>query len=157
MAASMRYPVGANATERTTDARFALLTYGEGTSTTEWLYVQADGAITAYDTVSIDEDGQARPITAGRSLVGHRTGFAQAAFADDEYGWIAITGSDISARFAASCVADSTLYTTAVAGVLDDASATSQTDVRGLVPVTSISSATAVAEIIANWPQNAYA
>jgi len=111
-----------------------------GTDNTEWVYVQASGAITQYDCVAIDENFQAAAMTKTLADAGHDVGFAQVAFVDNDYGWVACDGANNSVRVAASCAADVSLYTTATAGVLDDTSA-SQTKIEGPVLVAAGTSA----------------
>lgn len=123
-----------------------------GSDNSEWLYVQAGTAITQYSTVGIDEDFQAWPITKAIADDGWNIGFAQVAFADADYGWVAIKGSNIRARGAAACQPDVALYTSATAGVLDDTSA-SQTKIDGIVFVATASGTNA--EIIATFPRSA--
>lgn len=139
----------------TTDGADAKFTLGErhiGSDATVWVYVQAGSAITQYDCVTIDENFQAVPMTDTTAGAGHMVGFAQVAFADNEFGWVAIEGTNIKGRFAASCVADSNLWSNTVSGVLDDASTAGAIEIHGVTLVTSISSATASAEIIARAP-----
>lgn len=89
-------------------------------------YVQANGAITAYDAVKVDNDGQASSLTT--TISGSEptaVGAAQVAFADNEYGWVfrgfgGGSGKGIKVRVLVSCAADVKLYTTATAGCLDD-------------------------------------
>jgi hypothetical protein len=121
----------------------------------EYVYVQANGAITAGDWVALDEDYQAVAGTKALADVGHTVGFAQIAFADNAYGWVALSGRSINCRLASACAADVTLFTTGTAGVLDDLS-TSQTKIQGVRSVTTITNG-AASEIIANYPQIAEA
>jgi len=135
-------------------APIALGTRMLGNDGTEWVFVQANGAITQYDCVLIDEDYQAQPITStlateADTSSGDLLGFAQVAFADNDFGWVAVKGSNIRCRLSASCVAHTMLYTTASAGVLDDGSA--GVLINGLVSATTITAATN-AEIIASNP-----
>lgn len=132
--------IGVNLSETTAgtstngaNARFRLGQIVTGSDGSRWIYVQAGSAITQYDCVAIDEDYQAVPITKALCDAGHQPGFAQVAFADNEFGWVAthMPGNG-SVRCAASCAADVQLYTTGTAGVLDDTSA-SQTIIRGVV------------------------
>jgi len=85
-------------------------------------YVHAAAAITAYDFVAIDEDGEVQPITTALAQAGYRIGVAQVAFSDNDFGWVALTGhgGNYKGRVGASCAADAALNTTATAGVLDD-------------------------------------
>lgn len=105
-------------------------------------YVQANGAIAQYAGVKIDDDGQAAEITTttNPSTEPAKVGVAQVAFADNDYGFVwRGNGSGARAKFAASCVQDVKIYTTATAGVFDDASTTL---VNGLKLITTITSAT---------------
>lgn len=153
---SIYNPIGANITLPTTSAEFALGQLGEGADATRWVYVQASGAITQYNAVAIDEDYTARSVTSALAGAGHRPGFAQVAFADNEYGWVALSGSNIKVRAASSCAADCLLYvgTTGLsAGVVDDASLTGRVTLQGVVLVSANASSTTTAlEIIANAP-----
>lgn len=89
-------------------------------------YVQASGAITAYDAVKVDNDGQASALTTTISgTEPTAVGAAQVAFADNEYGWVfrgfgGGSGKGIKVRVLVSCAQDVKLYTTATAGALDD-------------------------------------
>jgi hypothetical protein len=144
--------LGAKIGTTTTTAEHALGETCKGDNGTEWVYVQANGAITQYDYVCMDEDFQAVAGTKALVDAGHEIGFAQVAFANDEYGWIARRGKTCSVRVAASCAPDVALYTTGTAGVLDDAS-TSQSQIRGVVIISTAGTATAQAvECIATYP-----
>lgn len=135
----------------TTDGENAIFSLGHrvaGTDNSEWVYVQAGGAITQYDAVAIDENYQAVALTSALALAGHMIGFAQVAFSDNDLGWVALEGSNITARIAGSCAADVQLYTSATAGVLDDTSA--GVLIRGVVAVTTNSTtAASTSEVIA--------
>lgn len=122
------------------------------TDNQEYVYVQASGAITQYDAVGIDENYQAAALTKAIADDGHTIGFAQVAFADNDYGFVATKGSNIEVRVAINCAADVALYTTGTAGVLDDAS-TSQTKIDGIVAVAAVTAATNT-EIIATQPKS---
>jgi hypothetical protein len=139
MASSSVNLTGARLRETSTDKKFDL-----GTSTyddlgSRWEYVQASGAITIYDYVKIDDDFQAASATTttNPSTEPARVGCAQVAFADNEYGWVVRSGQH-TGRFAASCVQDVKIYTTATAGVVDDAATTL---INGLKLITTITSA----------------
>tara|TARA_Y100000310_G_scaffold274406_1_gene290412 strand:- start:3837 stop:4334 length:498 start_codon:yes stop_codon:yes gene_type:complete len=120
----------------------------------EAMFVHANGAITQYDCVGIDEDFEAAAITKAIVDDGHFVGFAQVAFADNDFGWVHTKGSNISCRLAASCAADSVLYTTSTAGVLDDSSS-GQTKIDGIVGVGSASAGGIDnVEIIATHPKS---
>lgn len=134
--------IGVNLSETTAgtttngaNAKFRLGQNVLGSDGSRWVYVQAGSAITQYDCVAIDEDYQAVPMTKALADAGHQPGFAQVAFSDNDFGWVAVSlPGNGSVRVAASCAADVQLYTTSTAGVLDDTSA-SQTIIRGVVIV----------------------
>lgn len=140
----------------TTDGNLAKFRLGErvrASDGSEWLYVQAGAAITIYSWVAIDENYQAVMGTKALADVGHQVGFAQNAFADNDFGWVAVhMPGNGSVRVLTSCAADVQLYTSGTAGVLDDTSG-SQTLIRGVVIVVA-ASATAVGyrEAIAVYP-----
>ena len=149
--------VGVDLTTTPTSAEFTLGQRHTGTDNTVWVYVQASGAITQYDAVGIDENFQAAALTDALAGAGHMIGFAQVAFADNDYGWVAINGTNIRCRCATSCAADTGLYTYTVSGVLDDASSAGAIELHGIVAVSAVSSATADTEIISVGPYAAYA
>lgn len=118
-----------------------------------WVYVHAAEAISQYMCVAIDEDYEARKITKALANAGHQVGFAQVAFSDNDFGWVAVhMPGNGSVRVLNSCAADVQLYTSGTAGVLDDTSA-SQTLIRGVV-ITVAGSNTSVQsrECIAVYP-----
>lgn len=128
--------VGANFGTPGTSADFSVGSRAIGTNGTEWVYVKASAALTQYAAVAVDEDYNATSLTKALADAGHRVGWAQAAFAANDYGWVAISGSNIQGRVAASCAADVALYTTATAGVMDD-DPTAQTKLNGVRIVTA--------------------
>lgn len=138
------------------NAKFTLGTKITGTDGTEWVYVQATGAITQYDCVAIDENFQASTVTSALGGTGQTPGFAQVAFADNDFGWVALSGTNISVRANISCAADALLYvgcTGISAGVVDDASVTGRVTLQGVVLVTAGGTAVGAKEIIAVSPQ----
>jgi hypothetical protein len=146
--------LGVDLTDTPLTAQFALGTTVKTTDGGEYVYVQASGAITQYDWVGIDEDYQCASLTKTIADDGWSVGVAQVAFADNDYGWVAIRGHNLTGRIAASCAADVSLYTSATAGVLDDSS-TSQTKIEGVVAVTANASNTARAkEALLTFPRS---
>lgn len=130
----------------TTDQKFKLGSIYEHQDAV-YMYVQANGAIDQYDLVTLDADFQAvagTTTTSGARPTG--CGIAQLAFADNEYGWVAIgpfpETAGIKVNTLTLCAADVKLYTTATAGHVDD----SATDlVAGLVLATTNSTGGALA------------
>lgn len=124
-------------------AKFRLGQTVLGSDGSRWLYVQAGEAILQYMAVAIDEDYQAVKLTKALADAGHQVGFAQVAFADNEFGWVAVhMPGNGSVRVLSACAADVQLYTSGTAGILDDTSA-SQNLIRGVV-ITVAASSTAV-------------
>src|SRR4030067_1204191 len=80
-------PAGVDITATPTSPQFALGQTAKGADKTEWVYVQASGAITAYDCVAIDEDFTARAVTSALAGAGHMAGVAQGGFGGNNYGW----------------------------------------------------------------------
>lgn len=145
--------LGIDLTETPTSATHGLGESFIGGDGTKWLYVQASGAIDQYDAVGIDENYQAQAMVKSLADDGWRVGFAQVAFADNDYGWVAIEGSNIKCNVKTSCAADVALYTSGTVGHLDDSS-TGQTKIDGVVAVAAVTAATNT-EVIATWPRSA--
>lgn len=120
----------------------------------EYVYVQASGAISQYDFVGIDENFQAAALTKAIADDGHAIGVAQVAFADNDYGWIATRGHNLTGNVLGSAAADVPLYTSATAGALDDTSA-SQTKIDGVVAVAANgTTAAASVEVLLTFPKS---
>lgn len=101
----------------------------KGTNRTgKFVFCQASGSITQYDFVSISEGYVATSATTTSvSTTPKSGGWAQVAATTGQYLWIWIgegggTGFGIKGRVAASYVANTKIYTTATAGVVDDTS-----------------------------------
>jgi hypothetical protein len=89
-----------------------------------WCYVKASAAFTLGDCVAIRRDFRATPITLTISKTAVRdVAFAQVATAADSYAWVQVSGKVTSVRVAIDCEPKVSLYPTATAGVLDDATA----------------------------------
>jgi hypothetical protein len=115
-----------------------------------YMFVQASAAITQYSTVWVTTAFQASMVTDTTigTNPGGRVGFAQTAFAQYEFGYVVVHGNAIRIRFADACAKAVPLYTTATAGVLDDATASaSQFQVMGVV----------IETVSGNTPSNALA
>lgn len=128
--------IGIDLTATPTTPEHPLGTRTVATDGQHFVYVQASGAITQYDVVGVDENFQAAAVTKAIVDDGWEIGTAQVAFADNDYGWIATKGSNLTINVLGSCAADVALYTSATAGSLDDTSA-SQTKIDGIVLVTA--------------------
>lgn len=150
----MYSPVGADVSRTHTTAKHKLGTRGRGSDGTEWIYVQASGAITQYDVVGVDEDFQAATASATVAGAAWLPGFAQIAFADDDYGWVATRGSNISMR-AINVSADSQLAigTSGVSAGVASVSGTGSVRLNGVVIISAAGSTAAhTIEMIATAP-----
>lgn len=148
--------LGANLTAPTTTQSFPLGQRSLGSDGTEYVYVQASGAITQYYACGVDEDYQCAMLSNTTAAGAPQPAFAQVAFDDDDYGWVPVRGSNISVKTRASCAADVLLYTTASAGRLDDTVGGSGIAVEGVVIVVAASASTSasntVREALATFP-----
>lgn len=104
----------------------------------EFVYGRANGAVTAAGYVCVELTGfdfamisvtQTTPGTAGP---GSRVAVAQAALADNEYGWFQVYGKG-SVRTLASAAKGTRLNTTATNGALDDDGTAGSESVLGIV------------------------
>jgi hypothetical protein len=127
--------LGVDATSSTTNAMHDLGTKVNGTEGSEFVYVQANGAITGDGYVClVDESFQADMIdtTNSASAFGEQVGVAKHAFADNEYGWVQIAGT-ANIQVAASAAANAALNTTATSGQLDDDGTSGAETVDGII------------------------
>lgn len=117
----------------------------------EYVYVQANGAITANDVVILTEAYQADQIdtTNSAGAIGDKVGVAAATFADNDYGWVQIYGA-CTVNVATSCAANTKLNTTATSGRIDDDATAGAETIFGLV-TTAAESSNAAAGML-NYP-----
>lgn len=129
--------IGTRFDKTDTVPRFALGTRVAASESTEWIYVQTDGAVTAAGYVCvIDEAFQSAMLSTSNDAEGDLVGVAAVDFADNEYGWLQVKGPTLI-RVAASCAANITLNTTGTAGQLDDDGAVGAMRIDGLVLTTA--------------------
>jgi hypothetical protein len=148
-------PVGANLGVTHTSPMFALGTSAKTDDGGEAVYCIASGAVSQYALAGINEDFDVYMMTTALSAQSDRLGFPQVAFAAGEYGWAHLRGSNIKVRTKASATADTQLWTTASAGVVDDATAAGALKLDGMVLVAAASTAAngaAGIEVKASWP-----
>ncbi len=148
--------IGANPTLRTTAADFELLDKHTDEDGRAWLYVQANGAIVINAACVITEAGQAAEasVTTTATARGDAVGIATAAFADNEYGWLAVygTGTDILVLVSASAAANVPLNSTATDGELDDDGSVGAEVIDGLVIITADGGSGSAIQAELNWP-----
>lgn len=124
----------------------------------EFVYGRADGAVTAAGYLCVEETGfdfTMASITStapGASGAGTRAGAAQAALADNEYGWFQIYGKG-SVRTLASAAKGTQLNSTSTAGAVDDDATAGSEVINGLTLGTATGGAAATnADAIFSYP-----
>ncbi|MDB4351924.1 hypothetical protein OAA60_00660 [Porticoccaceae bacterium] len=112
----------------------------------EAVYVQALSGVAQFAGVVINVDYTVNALSTNAVADGTGTsklvGWAQTSAASGSYAWIQTAGRP-KGNLASACADRVTLYTTAVAGVMDDATVSAAL-VAGVVSKTTISNATAV-------------
>jgi len=131
-------------TEVTTTPKHRLGEYSWGQDGRLWQYVKASAAIAQYAYVKISTDDAFTAAEGTTTLLPDtepaEVGCAQVAIADDSYGWVFRGHGKHKGKFAASCVHDVKIYTTATAGVVDDDD-TATTLINGLKLLATITGA----------------
>jgi hypothetical protein len=124
----------------------------------EFIYGRADGAVTGAGYLCVEETGfdfamaSTTTTAPGASGPGTRCGAAQAALADNEYGWFQIYGKG-SVRTLASAAKGTQLNSTATAGAVDDDATAGSETISGLVLGTATGAAAATnADAIFSYP-----
>ena len=104
----------------------------------EFVYGRANGAVTGLGYACVEETGNdfalitVTKTTPGTAGFGSRVGVAQAAMADNEYGWFQVYGKG-ALRTLASAAKGTRLNTTATGGALDDDATAGSEAVFGVV------------------------
>ena len=147
--------IGFNPNSTTTDAQFGLGDTGTGTQDTIWTYVEMNGAATTGMLCSINTTGTATPcVTSGGSSVANtKIGFAQTAFADEEYGWLCQNGNNVYVAVSGTTNSSAVLYVATSSGVLHTTSASGT--LGGVAILANVSSTAAKIAVLANltWPR----
>lgn len=114
----------------------------------KWQYVKGGATIAQNEYVKISTDGNytitSLTTTTNPSTEPAQVGCVQVSggFTSSLYGWVFRGYGAHTGKFAANCVQDVKIYTTATAGVVDDASTTL---ISGLKLITTITTATSAA------------
>jgi hypothetical protein len=118
----------------------------------EFVYVQADGAITAGDVVILTDGFQADQLdtTSSAGAIGDKVGVAKGTLADDDYGWVQVYGVASAVNAATGCAANATLNSTGTAGRVDDDEAGGAESITGLYITATAADNTAPG--IVNYP-----
>ena len=111
-----------------------------GNKNSLFTFVSANSAIAVGDFVAIDEDHSANPATTANAQDAHNLGVAVAALAAGEYGFIALEATDIPVKCKDGVTADSALYVSSTAGVVQITANAASVD--GIVAVSANSSGT---------------
>ena len=151
-----------NITAATATPEFRLGTVGGYDDPTngyqEFVYGRANGAVTGLGYVCVEETGfdfamiNVTKTTPGTAGFGSRVGVAQAALADNQYGWFQIYGKG-GVRTNALAAKGTRLNTTATDGQLDDDGTAGSEAVFGVVLGTATGASAAVnADAIIDYP-----
>ena len=144
--------IGANVTETSTKPDVVPGTRYTAPDGKEFVYVQANGAVTQHDAVVIDETYQAAALSTSNDARGDLVGAAPVAVADDYYFWAQIKGPS-TIRGAGSVAANVRLNATGTAGVLDDDGSTTAAEIISLIATTANGSTdTAGVPVLLNYP-----
>jgi len=121
MAHALSGDLGINLSGTSTTQTFALGTEVSASDGNIYRYVKANGALALGAACVLDEAEEAtETLTANLGAVPASLVFPQVAFADNEYGWAVIRGTNFLVKALTLCAADVRLYTTATAGCVDD-------------------------------------
>ena len=140
--------LGVNLNAYDTTAQFAVGTVVNGTGGSLFQYVNTLSAISTYNAVGIDVNGNASNLTTTNAAEVKMVGVAQISIAVSCYGWVQRMGV-LTVNVAAQCQDFVPLFTTATPGVLDDITV-SEALVLGMNIYTSSSNATAATGIAAS-------
>lgn len=121
----------------------------------EYVFIQANSAVSQYDVVNIPHDAAGPFIAVSYATSvgasGQEIGVAQYALASGDYGWVQVKGN-CRVNVLGSCAKNVTLWSTTTAGALDDATA-SNFLIQGLIIVSTNPTASATnMEGFLNYP-----
>ena len=124
--------VGQDFLKVTEDQEQPLGTIVDGANGNTYIYVQANGTITAGMACALTENGEVTPLTSTLSgAIPTAVVFPQAAMTDNYFGYAVKAGLSFNVAALANCAIDVLLYTSATAGSVDDAS-TNHDKISGL-------------------------
>jgi hypothetical protein len=106
------------------------------------IYVKALSELSAFACCAVYADGTAQMITTTLAATSKRVAWAQVSVPSGHCAWLQV-GGNFRGNLAANCDDNVPLYTTATAGVLDDATVSGGL-VGGVISTVTISNATAV-------------
>ncbi len=132
----MTYIIGIDPLDRAASAQHKAGSIGMDDKGIEYIYVAAGGTVNNGDCVAVDSNFAALALTKALADTLPIIGFAQAAFASGQWGWVARRGVGIKGNVLANTTVNAPLYTTATAGHLSHVS-TSQTMIHGVCATTT--------------------
>lgn len=147
--------IGARIGETHTSPKFTLgqrITANNGTT---FVYIQSNGANAKYGAVAIDKDYQGVALTAALAATAQMIGLAQIAFADNEYGWVAIDGNGLYALIDGTDDVNPGVALSVspiAAGLLSKLTASGQYQAAGIRTVTTASGTTVTTQVVLNHP-----
>lgn len=117
--------IGVDLNASATTAAFAVNTRVNASQDSLWVYVEANGALTTGDLVSITTAGTAtRCLTSGGSNAAFSDiAFAQNAFASGEFGWVCKNGANVYVAVSSTAALSAVLYVATTSGKLSTTSA----------------------------------
>lgn len=134
----------------------------KGENGSEYMFVKASTAISAYQVVAIDKT-LAAAVPATVALVAQqqsRIGFAQVAIAAGSYGWVAIRGSNIGVLSKKGSLANANLYISSTSpGSATSTSVRTSALLAGVILTTSATSVSGYSTngspvvAVASWPR----
>lgn len=118
----------------------------------EFVYVQANGGITAGDVVLLTEAFQADQLdtTNSNGAIGDRVGVAKGTLTDNQYGWVQVYGVASAINAATGATANTVLNSTSTAGRVDDDGTAGAESITGLYITATAADNTAAG--ILNYP-----
>lgn len=125
-----------------TTQEHTLGTRATGTKGSIWRYVKATVAVSQYDCVSFGRDWYIEPATPTTVATGDNIGFAQVAFAADEYGWICTAADTLTVAVSSTATAAVQIYIATTSGKL--ATTTSSGTLEGVFLDATTSASTGV-------------
>lgn len=118
-----------------------------------YVFVQANSAVSAFNIAALDSsNGVITALQTSTSAASEELCVPQYAFTSGDYGWVQVRGA-CKVKVLGLCAKAVTLYSTATAGSLDDATA-SNYEIRGVQILSTNPSSTATAmSAFISWPK----
>jgi hypothetical protein len=129
-------------------------THITGTNDSLWVYVEANGAVTTGDLVSITTAGTAtRCLTSGGSnALFSDIAFSQGVFTSGQFGWVAKKGSNMYVAVSSTAALSAVLYVATTSGKLSTTTAAGT--MMGVSLLTAVATATTtVTNANLTWPK----